>query len=519
MVSLMNHNLEKIVIVGGGTAGWMTAACLSRALKNTPCKIVLIESPTIATVGVGEATIPPILDFLRFLGIDERDFIQNTQATFKLGIQFQDWRKLNHTYWHQFGSVGTNIDGLTFYQQWLKTQRNGGLSSFTDYSPAIAMAKENKFIIVPDNDQSILSGSKYALHLDATLVARYLSQYAQRNAVQHISASVEQVTLNEKGFIDAVTLQNGDKIQGDFFIDCTGFSGLLIEGALHAGYEDWNNFLPCDSAVVVQTTTVKTTAAQTKNNNTVIPPYTRSRAQESGWQWQIPLQHRTGNGYVFCSQYSSDEHAEQLFKKNLEGQLLTDPRFLRFKTGKRKKMWDKNCLAVGLSSGFLEPLESTSIHLIMKAVTKFVTMLPNKNCDEATSNEFNRILNAEYESIRDFIVLHYCTSERNDSDFWRHCSTMNIPDSLQIKLELFKSQGRLYKNEFDLFSENSWYAVLEGMGVRPRGYDPLIGLSHDDEVKTILQSGLVSLTATVKKLPSHSEFIQQNCSASNTDQT
>ena len=498
----MNNQLENIVIVGGGTAGWMAAACLSNIFKNTRHKITLIESPNISTVGVGEATIPPIIDFIRLLGVDERDFIKQTQATFKLAIQFQDWRVVGESYWHQFGSVGTNIDGLAFYQHWLKSKLNGNNAAFTDYSPAIAMAKKNKFVMVSENEKSVLAGSKHAWHFDATLVAQYLNTYSQKNGVVHVQSHVEKVVLNESGFIASVLLDDGTAVGGDFFIDCTGFNGLLIEGALKTGYDDWSNFLPCNQAIV----------AQTKNMGEPAP-YTRSKALEAGWQWRIPLQHRTGNGYVFCDGFTSRDNAESVFRKNVEGDLLTDPRFLKFTTGKRKKIWNKNCLALGLSSGFLEPLESTSIHLIVKAIVKFTQMLPTKQCEAALVDEYNRILNAEYECIRDFIALHYCTTARDDSEFWRYCKNMEIPEQLKIKLDLFQCQGRLYKNEFDLFTDNSWYAVLTGMGVNPSGYDPLIDLSNQAEVMQILNAGLMSLEDMVKKLPSHGMFIKENCAA------
>jgi tryptophan 7-halogenase len=496
----MDNKVKKIVIVGGGTAGWMAAAYLSKVLMSGNYEIVLIESPEVSTVGVGEATIPPITDFIRLLGIDERDFIQKTQATFKLAIRFEDWRKIGEGYWHQFGSVGSDIDGVSFYQHWLKSSLKGNTAQFTDYSPAIAMAKHNKFIIIPNNDRSILNGSKYAWHFDATLVAQYLYSYSKKNAVHCVKAHVENVLLGDNGFISAVTLRNGEKVAGDFFIDCTGFQGLLIEGALKTGFEDWSAFLPCDSALV----------AQTSNCGAAVP-YTRSRALGAGWQWRIPLQHRTGNGYVFSSRFVSNEEAEKSFRDNLEGELLNEPRLLRFTTGKRKKIWNKNCLALGLSSGFLEPLESTSIHLIMKAVINFTKMLPSKSYSIATEREFNRVMTAEYECIRDFIVLHYCTTQRDDTEFWRYCKNMPIPDDLSCKLELFKSQGRLFQNEFDLFTANSWYAVLTGMGIKPNEYDPLVDLSNESEVEQIMRMGLQSLKEMVNRLPSHETFITENC--------
>lgn len=498
--------MKHILIVGGGTSGWMAAACFAKMLKPLGLTITLVESTEIGTVGVGEATIPPILDLLRLLGIDEREFIQATQASFKLGIRFVDWRELGQSYWHQFGTVGANIDGVEFYQHWLKSKRAGNPADFTDYSPAIVMAQHNKFSLAGYDPKHALHGAKYALHFDATLVAAYLRNYAESMGVTRIDAKIECANLSESGDIKSVLLQDGRELAADFFIDCSGFRGLLIEEALHTGYENWSHYLPCDSAVVAQTSNYGEPA-----------PYTQSTALACGWQWRIPLQHRTGNGYVFCSQYSDRQTAEELFCRNLQGELLTQPRLLRFTTGKRKQLWNKNCVAVGLASGFLEPLESTSIHLAMKAILKFVEMLPCGQGDEFTRAEYNRVMAAEYLSIRDFIILHYCTTQRSDTDFWRYCATMAIPDSLQTKMDLFKAQGRLYRDEFDLFTRNSWYAVLEGMGVRPSGYDPLVDLSHGGEVASMMAKALQAMRKAVDAQPSHAQFMAQHCPAAMPD--
>lgn len=498
----MKTFLKNIIIVGGGTSGWMAAACFSKILRPLGVNVTLVESTEIGTVGVGEATIPPILDLLRLLGIDERHFIQSTQASFKLAIQFNDWYELGHSYWHQFGTVGANIDGVQFYQHWLLSKKAGNPAAFTDYSPAIAMAKKNKFDIIPANGEHVLSGAKYALHFDASLVAKYLRGYAEKNGVVRVDAKVEGFTLTDKGYISSVTLDNGNALHADFFIDCSGFRGLLIEQALATGYEDWSGYLPCDSAVVTQTENAGEPA-----------PYTQSTALDAGWLWRIPLQHRSGNGYVFCSKYSSDDEATALFRKKIQGALVAEPRILRFVTGKRKKLWNKNCLAVGLASGFLEPLESTSIHLAMKTILKFVEMLPVTIDDESTAREFNRVVDREYESVRDFIILHYCTTKRNDTAFWRNCASMDIPESLKARLDLFKESGRLYKDEFDLFTTNSWYAVLEGMGVRPERIDPLVYLSHAEEVRTKMQKALTLMDSTTDKLLSHKDFLRTRCPA------
>lgn len=492
--------IKNIVVVGGGTSGWMAAACFAKILKPMGVDVTLVESTDIGTVGVGEATIPPILNFLNLLNIDERDFIQSTQASFKLGIHFTDWHQLGQSYWHHFGSVGANIDGFEFYQHWLKSKKNGNTAEFTDYSPSIVMAQLNKFARLNQDPKSPLQGANYALHFDASLVAQYLRRYAEDRGVKRIDAKIEAVNLMDNGNVKSVLLQDGREVSADFFIDCSGFGGLLIEGALKTGYDDWSGYLPCDSAVV----------AQTENNGNPAP-YTQSTALECGWQWRIPLQHRSGNGYVFCGKYTDVASAESLFRKNIQGQLVTEPKFLRFVTGKRKKLWNKNCVAVGLASGFLEPLESTSIHLAMQSILKFVEMFPsNINDCLATQGEFNRVMNAEYLSVRDFIVLHYCTTQRNDSEFWRACGEMNIPDSLQTRIDLFKAQGRLYKDEFDLFTANSWYAVFEGMGVSPRGYDPLIDLSNFKDVNRIMSTALKSMRKATELLPDHASFLEVN---------
>lgn len=499
----MSANLKKIIIVGGGTSGWMAAACFAKMLRPLGINITLIESSEIATVGVGEATIPPILDFIRLLGIDERHFIQATQATFKLGIKFIDWSELGQSYWHQFGTVGANVDGVEFYQHWLKSKRMGNTAAFTDYSPAIKMAQKNKFSRSVLEPQQPLSGAKYALHFDATLVADYLREYAEQRGVFRVDARIASASLTVHGAVKEIILEDGRTLDADVFIDCSGLRGLLIEETLATGYEDWSCYLPCDSAVVVQTT-----------NEGAPAPYTQSTALANGWQWRIPLQHRTGNGYVYSSRYSDPQAAEDLFRQNLTGKLIAEPRFLRFVTGKRKKLWNKNCIAVGLASGFLEPLESTSIHLAMKSILKFVELLP-ADIDDclATQREYNRLMDAEYRSVRDFIVLHYCTTKRKDTDFWRACHTMEIPESLRERLDVFSSQGRLYRDEFDLFTSNSWYAVLEGMGVRPRGYDPLIDLSCYEEVESMMARALDLMHKAAEALPEHAKFLELYCGA------
>ncbi|NQY87393.1 MAG: tryptophan 7-halogenase [Colwellia sp.] len=495
---MKNNKINTIVIVGGGTAGWIMASSLSRTLRQSDVNIVLVESPDIATIGVGEATIPSFVDFLNFLGVPEKDFLTATKATFKLGIKFTDWNYEGHEYWHQFGGVGMTIDAKPFYQHWLKHKFNGGTSHYTDFSPAIAMAKAGKFYIQPDSSKSILSNSEYAYHFDAGEVVNFLTEYSIERGVKHVRDKVVDVKKSDDGSIDSVLLENTGLLEGDFFIDCTGQRALLIGDAMRVGYEDWSQYLPVDRAVTV--------LSELPAN---IPPYTHSIARSHGWQWCIPLQDRVGNGYVYSSAELDDSDAESFLMSNLIGAAINKPRTLRFKTGKRKKFWDKNCLSIGLSSGFLEPLESTSIHLILKGTLNFLQMYPSRSISEATIKEYNRLMDIEYQCIRDFIIIHYSLSDRKDTRFWRKMTEMALPPSLQSKLELFLSQGRLQRNDLDLFSSTSWYAVLEGMEVHPQEYDPLIDLSDFSKVKEVFTSYSQSVIALIEKLPTHAEYIQK----------
>lgn len=490
--------LNSIVIVGGGTAGWISAAVLAHVLRNTGCKITLVESPDIPIIGVGEATIPSFVDLLQFLKIPESDFIANTNASFKLGIKFVDWLRKDHHYWHPFGAIGSKIDGKDFYQHWLKSQLHGSNLAFTDFSPAIAMAKQGRFFIPDPSQPSNLSRSGHALHFDAALAAKYLANYAQAKGVHYCSANVQQVEQSADGRISRLQLDRGEPLAGDFFIDCSGQRALLIQQTLRVGYVDWQAYLPVNSAAVVQT-----------ENGADFPPYTEATAHEHGWRWRIPLQNRTGNGYVFCRDFCSDDEATALLMQHVSGQPLNNPRIIRFTTGKRDKCWYKNCLAIGLSSGFLEPLESTSIYLALKGITNFVQMLPNQALDQVTIDEYNRLMDSEYDCIRDFIVLHYCATERTDSAFWRMWQTLPIPASLEQKLALFNSQGRLFKNERDLFAPDSWYAVLEGMNLRPRDYDHTVDASIFEQVQRILAQGAEALEQSAAQVPLHRDFVQQ----------
>lgn len=493
--------IKSYVVVGGGTAGWISAAVLARALTNTQSSITVIESPNIPTIGVGEATIPSIVDLLDYLRIPLQEFIIATNATFKLGIKFIDWQKKGHHYWHPFGFVGNKIEGKPFYQHWLKHHLNNPQFEFTDFSPAIALATKNKLYIPDPKIKNNLSNSTYALHFDASLVAKYLADYCKKRGVNSIKGHIQSTSLDEKGNVETLILDDQQTISGDFFIDCSGQQALLIHKALRVGYENWQHFLPVNKAVTAQS-----------NIEHPIPPYTQATAHEHGWRWKIPLQNRIGNGYVYCSDYCSDEEALALLKSN-SSSLITEPRFLSFVTGKRDKIWHKNCLAVGLSSGFLEPLESTSIYLIMKTMLNFVQNIPNKKLEQAPINEFNRLIDNEYRDIRDFIVLHYCTTKRKDSPFWQMWQQLDIPESLQTKIELFKCQGRLYENQYDLFSSDSWYSVLAGMDVTPQSYDPLVDASDFETIEQAFSQSIVGLSHSVDQTLSHDKFIERLVSA------
>lgn len=496
-----NTRLNKIVIVGGGSAGWIAAASLAKALQKNDCKITLIESPDIKTIGVGEATIPPIVNFLQFLGIDEREFMVQTQASFKLAIQFVDWREKGSSFFHPFGTVGVNIDGQDFYSCWLKAKTVGSQYHYTSFSPSAHMCEQNKFYFpYKASKESFLAGAAYAYHFDAGLLARYLEQYSINRGVEKKSANVEKVQLDERGFIASLGLKDGSLVEGDFFIDCTGFKGLLIEEALQTGYTDWTEWLPCDRAIAVQT-----------ENSGPIIPYTKATARDSGWTWKIPLQTRTGNGYVFCSKFCSDDEARATLLSSVEGECLIEPKVIPFATGHRNKIWNKNCLALGLSSGFLEPLESTAIHLVTRGMRAFLDYFPDRNCDESLANEYNRIMLKEYETIRDFIVLHYCTTRREDSAFWNHCREMSIPHTLQRKIELYKSRGLLEFSPDDLFKPPSWYSLFEGMGVQAESYSPFVDPIEVRQLSRILDQVNGLMGEMANGLPTHDQFLQKYC--------
>lgn len=485
--------IEKIIIAGGGTAGWMAAAAIGKVLGKA-IQITLVESNDIGTVGVGEATIPGMVFFHKLLDINEREFMRETSATFKLGIQFENWRQQNHRYLHAFGVTGKDCWAAGFQHFWKRGKELDLAKEFGDYCLERRAAEANKFSHLPNNSLN------YAFHLDATAYAKYLRKFSEPYGIKRIEGKIQQViTSADNGFIEAITLESGERLDADFFIDCTGFSALLIEKALHTGYEDWSHWLPCDSAIAVQT---KTTSEPV--------PYTRSIAHGAGWQWRIPLQHRVGNGLVFCSKYLDDESAKKLLMDNIDGEPLIQPRVIKFRTGRRLKQWNKNCLAVGLSSGFLEPLESTSIHLIQQNIIRFLRMFPAGGVVQSDIDEFNRQADFDVTHIRDFIILHYHATERTDTEFWRYCRSMQVPESLRHRIQLFKETGRIFRDGNELF-DDSWQQVLIGQGVIPEHHHPLVDIMSKEELRIFLQKITDHIDNTIEKLPSHQEYINRYC--------
>jgi tryptophan 7-halogenase len=501
--SAINESINDILIVGGGTAGWMAAAALAHVYKNRQCRIRLVESDQIGTVGVGEATIPVIQKFNEMLGIDESDFIKNTQGTFKLGIQFIDWGSLGNSYIHPFGSYGMKLGYLSFYHYWLRMAANNQVQDPGEFSICIQAALRGRFMPPANIPNSPLSDIAYAYHFDANLYAKYLRNYSQERGVERIEGEVEKVLLRpDDGFIDKVILKGGENLAAQLFIDCTGFRALLIEQAMNTGFDDWSHWLPCDSAVTVPSMNVADPL-----------PYTISTAHAAGWQWRIPLQHRTGNGHVFCSKYMSDEQAEKILLESIEGEPLAEPRFIRFKTGMRRKFWNKNCVAMGLASGFLEPLESTSIHLIQSSISKLIALLPSADFNQANIDKYNELLTAEFTFVRDFIILHYKVSQRTDSEFWNYCRQMEVPYSLQKKLDLYESSGRIFRDNNELFDEVSWFAVMQGQGLNAKNYHPLVDQIEEEEFQRLMGEIKSVIHRTAEAMPKQMVYINKHCAA------
>ncbi len=495
--------VKKVVIVGGGTSGWMTAAAMSTLISNG-CEVRLIESDEISTIGVGEATIPVIRGFNDLIGIDENEFLRNTQGTFKLGIEFVNWGKQGDSYLHGFGVIGRDQMLARFYHYWLKMYQEGKAPNIEDYSINTAAARQFKFMRADrESGDSPLADISHAFHFDASLYAKYLRRVSESRGAIRTEGRITKVEQRASdGYVEAVVLHSGERIEGDLFIDCSGFRGLLIEETLKTGFEDWSHYLPCDRAIAVPCASVSP-----------LLPYTRSTAHKAGWQWRIPLQHRIGNGHVYCSQFMEEAEAEDILMNNLDGKALAHPRHLTFKAGKRKLAWNRNVVSIGLAGGFMEPLESTSIHLVQTGITRLLMMFPHMGFEQADIDAFNRANDDEYIGIRDFLILHYKLNQRVGDPFWDYCRNMPIPDSLQRRMDLYQSNGRLLLSRDELFTETSWIQVMHGQGLRSKGYHPLVDQRTPEEIEGFLNNVKDVVQRCVDHMPTHEEYIAAHCAA------
>jgi tryptophan halogenase len=500
----MTDRIRSICIVGGGSAGWMSAATFARLLGRDYASITLVESDEIGIVGVGEATIPQMRTFNRMLGIDEDEFIRETRGSFKLGIQFVDWGRIGHTYFHPFGSYGINMGGLSFHAYFLRLNQLSEAPSLDAFSLQAKAAEGNKFMRSIDaGSKSPLSDIAYAYHFDAGLYARYLRGFAEARGVRRREGKIVHVVRDGGGgHVSAVVLESGERIEADLYIDCSGFRALLIGEALGNEYVDWKHWLPCDRAVAVPC------AGRER-----MEPYTRSTARTCGWQWRIPLQHRIGNGQVYSSAHLSDDEAAAILLANLDGEPLAEPRLVPFRTGHRTKLWDRNVVALGLASGFMEPLESTSLWMIQSGLSRLMAMFPDRGFDPATIDRYNRILLTEYEEIRDFLILHYHATERTDSAFWQYCRTMPIPDRLAEKMRVYAAHGRVFRENEELFNDTSWFAVMWGQCLRPHGYDPVADAMSLATTRERLAEIRQVMANSADYMPDHRAYIRQHCAA------
>ncbi len=496
--------VRSVAVIGGGSAGWMCAAAITKMFGKT-VEVVLVESEEIGIIGVGEATVPHLSAFNRLLEIDEAEFVRQTKGSFKLGIQFNDWGKIGDSYIHGFGTIGRDLGLLPFHQYWLKARAQGKAKDIGHYSLNTLAAPLGKFMVSASDAPpgSPLAEVAYAYHFDAFLYGRYLRQRAEAQGATRIEGKVVSVHLNgESGFVDGVQLESGQRVEADLFIDCTGFRSLLIGDALGVEFIDWTHWLPCDRALAVPCEKVGPPT-----------PYTRSTARSSGWQWRIPLQHRTGNGHVYSSEFCSDDEAAEVLLANLDGPAAGDPRLLRFRTGKRRKLWDRNVVAMGLAGGFLEPLESTAIYLVQAGINRLMHLFPDASCDVALQNAYNEQSDFEYERIRDFLILHYHATERDDSEFWNYVRTMTIPDELQAHMDLFRADGQFFRNGTEMFGLTSWVQVMLGQGIQPKAYHPAVDWVSDQDMLTLVDHVEQVLVANVGLMPQHEDFIRRCCAA------
>ncbi|MBO9559474.1 MAG: tryptophan 7-halogenase [Caulobacter sp.] len=498
-----NHRLRKVVIVGGGTAGWMTAAALGRFLTDGYTQVTLVESEEIGTIGVGESTIPQINLFNRTLGLDENEFVRRTKATFKLAIEFVDWKEIGHSYYHPFGPYGLDMEGVSFHAYWLRLKAMGEAADLTDYSLQALAADQSRFMRANGQRNSPLGTLSHAYHIDAGLYALYLREYAEARGIRRQEGKIVQVHQRaEDGFVEAVTLESGQRVEGDLFIDCSGFRGLLIEQTLKTGFEDWSHWLLNDRAVAVPCELAGSRQ-----------PVTRATARPAGWQWRIPLQHRLGNGYAYASAHISEDEATADLLANLDGAPLRDPFTLKFKAGVRNTSWNKNVVAIGLSAGFMEPLESQSIHLIQVGISRLLAMFPDLRFEQPDIDRYNRVMRFEYEKIRDFLILHFHATRRNDTAYWDYLREMPIPDYLADKMAVFKSYGRVFRENEELFNDTSWFAVMIGQGVEPRGHDPMADVMSGDELRARMDNIRAVIAKSAQVMPDHMAFIADNCAA------
>jgi tryptophan halogenase len=498
--------LRSVVIVGGGSAGWMTAAALSKSFGQR-LQVTLVESEEIGIIGVGESTVPHLREFNRLLEIDEGEFVRQTQGTFKLGIHFVDWARLGDRYVHGFGTIGRDLGLLPFHQYWLKALRRGNAKAIDAYSLNTLAAAACKFMVSPADapPDTPLADIVYAYQFDAVLYARYLRRYSEARGVKRIEGKVVGTRLRAAdGFVEALVLENGTRIEADLFIDCSGFRGLLIEQALHTGYEDWTHWLPCDRAWAVPCA----------HGDGPLTPYTRATARAAGWQWRIPLQHRIGTGYVYSSRFISDDEARAFLMSHLDGEALVEPRQLRFTGGKRRKLWNKNVVAIGLAGGFLEPLEATTIYLIQAGINRLVRLFPRQDFRQALIDRYNAEAAFEFERIRDFLVLHYHATERDDSPFWDYCRTMSIPESLRENMELFRSSGLFFRNGTEMFALPSWVQVMLGQRMMPEAYHPAVDWISDQDLDRFVEHVEEVIASCVAAMPTHQAFIDRYCKAS-----
>lgn len=498
-----DDRIRRVVIVGGGTAGWMTAAALSTVLRKDLCTIELVESDAIGIIGVGEATIPAIHDFNRKIGLDERDFMRNTRATFKFGIEFVDWTRIGNAYMHPFGRYGYDMNGVAFHQYWLRTQQLGSDLPYGDYCVPPVAGKYGRFALPLSDPRSVLSTYSYAFHFDASLYAGYLRQFSERRGVLRTEGKIVEVRLSDRNdFIESIRLESGTVVSGDLFIDCSGFRALLIGDALGVPYENWQEWLPCDRAIAVPC-----------RNPDVLDPFTRATARSAGWQWRIPLQHRTGNGYVHCSEYISEDEATTIVLGNLDGEALAEPRTIRFVAGRRARSWAGNCVAVGLAGGFLEPLESTSIYLIQVAIMKLIERFPDRSFNALNIADFNEQINLQFDQVRDFIILHYKMNNRDDTDFWKRCRAMQIPDTLEYRMRAFRERGHVVYSRRELFLETNWVAVFLGQELIPVALDPRVGCLSDTLIIDKLDKMREAIRRATETLPRHDRFVSGYCAA------